>query len=95
MVSITSILTMPVITHLAVLEHLRVSRDVVLHCWPVVCGRRMPVVIWRGEPGPCILSWSLSAVSVAAVILFSEALDKLVCLDPVADTTLAVLLLAR
>ncbi len=29
-------LMMPVITHLAVLEHLSMSRGVVLHCWPVV-----------------------------------------------------------
>ncbi len=40
----------------------------------------------------CILSWSLPAVSVTAIILSSEALDEAVCLDPVADTTLAVML---
>ncbi len=58
----------------------------------------MPVVIWGGEHGPCmgcILSRSLPAVFMAAVILFSETLDKLVCFDPVADTTLAVVLLVR
>lgn len=58
----------------------------------------MLVAIWGGECGPClgcILSWSLSAVSVAAVILSSETLDEMVCLDPAADTTLAVLLLAK
>lgn len=34
-------------------------------------------------------------MSMAAVILSSETLDKLVCLDPVAATTLAVMLLVR
>jgi len=91
-------LMMLVITHLAVLQHLSMSRDMVLHCWPVVRGRGVSVVIWGGERGPCmgcVLSWSLPAVSVTAVILSSETLDEIVCLDPVADTTLAVVLLVR
>ena len=50
-------------------------------------------MIWRGGRGSCLgccLSERSSAVSVAADILSSETLDKMVCLDPVADTILAV-----